>query len=557
MKHQPHDLLGRRHDPRIAILVCLAACQLPAQLAGQGGIVPQPPPTAVYWNRPPLQPNAFAPLPLGSIKPRGWLRRQLEIQARGLSGHLDEFWPDLGPNSGWLGGTGESWERGPYYTDGLVPLAFLLEDQRLLAKARRWVGWTLDNQRPDGAIGPDPARGRYDAAWQAQDWWPNMVMLKALTQFQEATADPRVIPLLTRYFAYHLAHADQRPLIRWAQMRWAEEVLSLVWLYNRTGDPKLLELARKLKAQGFDWNSHFANFRYTEKIRPEQANLSTHVVNNAMALKTAAVWWQISGDEADRRAAYRMLEVLDHYHLHPNGVHSGDEHYAGLDPSQGTETCAVVESMFSFEILSAILGDPVFGDRLERIAYNALPAPFKPDMWARQYDQQPNQVKCSIDKNRNWTTNRADANVFGLETNFGCCTANMHQGWPKFVAHMWMASREQGLAAIAWGPARVDARVRGGIAVTVLVDTDYPFDETVRLRIFPEKPVTFPLHLRIPGWARRAAIRIGSAKHSGVKAGAFHRIERLWRSGDSVEIVFPMEFEVERHWRNSLVVRRG
>ena len=542
---------GRGYGVIAAVLLAAGCSRTPPT-----EISPAPAPTAVHWNKEPLQPNAFAPLPLGSIKPRGWLRRQLEIQAGGLSGHLDEFWPDLGPDSGWLGGSGESWERGPYYLDGLVPLAFLLEDEALIAKARKWVNWTLENQRPGGAIGPDPGKGRFAQSWQSQDWWPNMIMLKALTQYQEATADPRVVPVMSRYFHHHLTQAAGRPLVRWAQMRWAEQILSLVWLYNRTGDRELLELARELKKQSFDWNAHFAGFRYPGKIRREDANLSTHVVNNAMAMKTSAVWWQVSGEPGDRDAVYRLFEVMDRSHLLPNGVHSGDEHYAGRDPSQGTELCAVVEGMFSLEILSAILGDPAFGDRLERIAFNALPATFKSDMWAHQYDQQPNQVKCSIDKNRNWTTNGPDANIFGLEPNFGCCTANMHQGWPKFVSHLWMASRDEGLAAIAYGPSRVDARVRGGVPAAIVQETEYPFRETIRLIVYPASPVSFPLHLRIPAWARGAAITLAGEAVAGVRPGTFHKIERHWNPGDVVELAFPMPVEAERHYRNSLVLRR-
>jgi len=137
-------------------------------------------------NRAPLQPSAFTMLPLGSIRPSGWLHEQLLLQARGLSGHLDETWEDVGPNSGWLGGNGESWERGPYYLDGLVPLAYLLDDGVLKQKAQRYIDWTLDHPSEDGMIGPK----------SNHDWWPRMVIAKALTQYQEATNDRRVIPVL-------------------------------------------------------------------------------------------------------------------------------------------------------------------------------------------------------------------------------------------------------------------------------------------------------------------------------------------------------------------------
>jgi DUF1680 family protein len=538
----------------------LAAAGAFGILAGaqtEAGTKPQPPPTQVYWNKAPLQDNAFAPLPLGSVKPRGWLAKQLRIQADGLSGHLDEFWPDLGPNSGWLGGAGESWERGPYYMDGLVPLAYLLADEKLAAKANKWVRWTLDNQRENGAIGPDPNRGKYAAEWQATDWWPNMVMLKALTQYQEATGDPRVVPLMSKYLKYHLKHAKDRPLVQWASYRSADQVLSIVWLYNRTGDRDLLELARILRPQSFDWKAHFADFQFPGKIAKKEAALKTHVVNNAMAMKTSAVWWQLSGEESDRAAIHRLLEVMDRHHGMPNGVHSGDEHYAGLDPSQGTELCAVVEGMFSLEQLLAILGEPAFGDRLERIAYNALPATFKSDMWAHQYDQQVNQVLCSIDKSRNWTTNGPDSNLFGLEPNFGCCTSNMHQGWPKFVSHLWMATRDEGLAAVAYGPSRVDAKVRGGVVVAIVQDTDYPFAGAIRLAVYPESPAAFPLRLRIPGWAKNASVRVAGKLARGVQPGTFHTIERTWKAGDKVELTLPMVLRAERHYRNSVVLARG
>ncbi len=515
------------------------------------------PPAAVVWNRAPLERNRLAPLPLGSVKPSGWLKNELRIQADGLSGHLDEFWPDLGPNSGWLGGTGESWERGPYFLDGLVPLAHLLDDARLKAKVERWVSWTLANQRESGDIGPERRKDAFKAEWQATDWWPNMVMLKVLMQHQEATGDPRVIPLMSRYFKHHLQEANRIPLVQWASFRSAEEMLAIIWLYNRTGDQELLDLARILRGQSFDWNRHFASFEFPEKVPREKTSLRTHVVNNAMALKTPGVWWSLFDQETNRRAVYAALETLDRYHGQANGTHAGDEHYAGLDPSQGTELCAVVEGMYSYEQLLAILGDAPLGDRLERLAFNALPATFKSDMWAHQYDQQVNQVLVSVDKGRNWTTNGPDSNIFGLEPNFGCCTANMHQGWPKFAAHLWMAAPEGGLAAVAYAPSTVRTLVGGGTPVTVETVTEYPFHDVIRMTVRPEKATRFALLLRIPQWAHGAEVRLGRSRQKGVSPGTFFRLDRTWRAGDTVSLRFPMPPRLERHYRQGVAVVRG
>src|SRR5262245_8258697 len=100
-----------------------------------------------------LLPRAFEPLPLGQVRAAGWLRSQLEIQANGLTGHLHEFWPDVA-RSQWVGGDVEGWERGPYWLDGLVPLAHLLDDGRLQSVAAYWVDRILESQRADGWLGP-------------------------------------------------------------------------------------------------------------------------------------------------------------------------------------------------------------------------------------------------------------------------------------------------------------------------------------------------------------------------------------------------------------------
>ena len=518
---------------------------------------PVSPPAGVVKNRAPLGGSAFYLLPLGSVRPAGWLRRQLQIQADGLGGHLDETWPDVGPNSGWLGGTGEAWERGPYFLDGVVPLAYLLDDPALKAKAQKYVDWTLNNAASTGMIGP---KGN-------DDWWPRMVMLKVLTQYHEATGDSRVIPVMDRYFAYQSSELPKCPLESWGKYRWQDELLSVAWLYNRTGKSELLRTAQLLHDQGYEWRSQFENFQYKEKqtaamLKVKEGTpllnraMETHGVNNAMALKSSAVWWLFSKNDADRAGVSRQLEMLDEYHGIPNGMFSADEHFAGRNPSQGIELCAVVEQMFSLEQALAILGDPSLGDRLEKIAFNALPGTFTDDMWAHQYDQEPNQIRCSL-RQRPWSTNGPESNLYGLEPNFGCCTANMHQGWPKLTSSLWMSDGEGGLVASVYAPSEVHATVGRGTPVVIDEETMYPFRSEIKLRIRSAESVHFPLRLRIPMWAEQSSVLVNGKRVGTPQVGSFAIIERRWQPDDKIEINLPMKPRLTHGYNKSATVERG
>jgi DUF1680 family protein len=397
-----------------------------------------------------------------------------------------------------------------------------------------------------------------------------MVMLKVLTQYSELTGDPRVIPVMEKYFRYQLQELPNRPLRDWGKFRWQDELLSVIWLYNRTGSPYLLDLAQMLHKQGFDWEAQFADFKYTKRMTSaildleegqglKDTALSTHGVNNGQAIKTGPVWSQVSGSDTDRPAVLRMISELNKYHGMPNGMFSCDEHLAGLDPSQGSELCTVVEYMFSLEHSLTILGDPSLGDRLEVLAFNALPGTLTDDMWAHQYDQQPNQVECSLHR-RPWSTNGPESNLFGLEPNFGCCTANFHQGWPKFANSLFMVSGGQqdreGLVAAVYAPCEVNT-VLQGTPIRVVEETGYPFKGAIHFTIMPATPVGFPLQLRIPAWATDATITVNGEKMPTPQPGSFARIERTWKENDQVILTLPMKPRVSRWFNNSIAIERG
>lgn len=505
-------------------------------------------------NRKPLAGNALIKLPLSSVKPTGWLEHQLRAQANGLTGHLDEFWPDI-INSAWKGGKGgDAWERTPYYLDGLVPLAYILDDSTLKAKAQPFIEWMLSSQRDDGWFGP----GQH---WET---WPQAVANKVLASYYEATGDERALNHIKNYFNYLAEMKPDFPAKDWRGQRAMEHAVTGYWLYRQTGDTKILKTIEKIQKNSPDWTSYYDKFPWDEQAvidgkiphNWDADGLTAHVVNNAMAFKYPGIYFQQSKKKKHKNASYMALQKYDAEHGQVGGRFSGDEHLSGHRPTQGTEMCAIVESMFSLEKLIQVFGDVAFADRLEMLAYNALPGTMTPDCWAHQYDQQANQVLCTVAK-REWSTNGDYSNIYGLMPNYPCCLANFHQGWPKFVEHMWYATPDDGLAAVTYGPNIVTAKVADGVDVRITQETNYPFSDTLHFKIELDNPTSFPLYFRIPRWAETLQCQIdGEAVQTDVKDG-FLFINREWRSGDEVQLLFPMKLKTERRYNDAIAITRG
>ncbi|MGA2538956.1 MAG: hypothetical protein ABSF53_23315 [Terracidiphilus sp.] len=175
-------------------------------------------------------------------------------------------------------------------------------------------------------------------------------------------------------------------------------------------------------------------------------------------------------------------------------------------------------------------------------------------------------MECSL-HHKPWVTDGPESNLFGLEPNFGCCTANFNQGWPKFAASLFMLSgdaesdKNDGLVAAVYAPCEARAMIRG-TPVHIVEETDYPFRETIRLTVNPATPLAFPLQLRIPAWADGATITVNGQSEPRPKAAGFPRarfavIERTWKSGDRVELKLPMPPRVSRWFHDSVAVERG
>ncbi len=500
-----------------------------------------------------LAPLAFTPLPLGALRPRGWLLNQLRIQLNGLSGHLDEFWPDVA-QSQWFGGSAEGWERAPYWLDGAIPLAWILDDATLKGRITRYVNFIVDHQRADGWYHVYPE----DAVAKRYDMWAILLVNKVLVQYHEATNDARVLDAVTKSLRALSTGLDRTPLYDWGRTRWFEGLISIYYVYQRRPEPWLLDLARKLRAQGVDFETLYTTNEDMKVPTPRRGlwKWTKHVVNAGMSPKAAALSWRLDQRANDRAWPRQMIEFLDRYHGQVNGMFTGDETLSGKNPLQGTELCSVVEFMYSLETLVAVFGDAYFADRLERVAFNALPATLSPDMWAHQYDQQVNQVQCTINPNHGWSSNGGEANLFGLEPNYGCCTSNMHQGWPKFAASQWMRTADSGFAAISYAPSQL-AVDGGGQTVEIVCDSAYPFRETIGITVRTERPTRFPVLLRIPAWSEGATVQIGDGATVPARAGTWHRVDREWRGSTSVTLRFPMKARVTTRYNDNVAIERG
>lgn len=512
--------------------------------------------TCYTANRAPLQQTRFIELPLGSIGADGWMLEMLRRQADGLTGHLDKLYPQVvGSRNGWLGGDGDQWERGPYWIDGLLPLAYILHDEDLIAKTTPWIEWALASAQPSGQFGPahnyPPEAGLQRD--NCEDWWPRMVVLKVLQQYYSATSDERVITLMTDYFRYQLENLDEKPLDNWtfwARYRGGDNLMCVYWLYNITGDKFLLDLGEKLYRQTEPFTEQFLERDRLTRIG------SIHSVNLAQGLKTPMVYWQYDHDKKYPLATAYALDDLYRYHGYPTGMFSGDEAIHGNNPTQGTELCTIVEYMFSLETLYKISGELRFADLLEKVAFNALPAQTSDDYMTRQYYQQVNQIS-SLRQPNNFDCDHAVDNCFGLLTGYPCCTANMHQGWPKFVQNSWYATLDGGLAAVQYIPTHLEAMVAGGEKVRFEQTTNYPFDYNVDIRLVSGE-ATFPLILRIPAWSTSHSIRVcGKEIDSKPDSEGLVRIERKWKAGDEVHIEFTPELKLTTWHENARTLERG
>jgi hypothetical protein len=492
-------------------------------------------------NRPPLQPSGLMKLPIGSIKPKGWLLHQLQAEARGMTGRLPEIsqWCKFEGNA-WTDpkGKGHSgWEELPYWLKGFGDLGYVLGDERIITEARRWIEAVLAGQEADGWFGP---LGLKTSLEGKPDLWPHMVMLNVLQSYYEYTADKRILPFMSKYFRWQLGVPEPDFMAGyWPRMRIGDNIESVYWLYNRTGEKWLLDLAAKIHRRGANWTDGIPDW---------------HGVNLSQGFREPGVYFLQTKEKKYLDAAERNYQtVMGLYGQYPGGGFGADEtcRKGYTDPHQGFETCSIVEFMHSFEMLTCISGRPVWADRYEELAFNSLPAALTSDQKALHYLTGANMVRLDKDNHAPGIQNNGTMLSYSPFAVYRCCQHNVSHGWPYYAEELFLATADNGLCASLYAACEVRAKVGDGTALRLVEETDYPFSDTIRMKIAAPKAVRFPLYLRVPRWCRKPVVDVNQqALKTGAGSLSYVVVDREWKDGDVVTLRLPMELGL-RVWKKN------
>ncbi len=494
-----------------------------------------------HTNQPPLVPQHLVKLPVGAVKPGGWLLKSLELQRDGLTGQLGEISAWLTKkNNAWLNKDGKGdwgWEEMPYWLKGYGNIAYALNDKKMIDETMIWVNGTLNSQRDNGDFGPFVIRKSNGK----RDLWAQMLMLFVLQSYYEHSQDTRVITHMTRYFKWQMTIPETDFLTDyWENSRGGDNLYSVYWLYNITKEPWLLDLANKI-------HRNTANWRLKNWLP------NWHNVNIAQCFREPATYYMQSKDPSDLQASYDNQKFIrEMFGQVPGGMFGSDENSRKgfVDPRQAVETCGMVEQMASDEIMMRITGDTHWAENCEDVAFNTFPAAFMPDYRALRYLVAPNMV-ISDSKNHNPGIDNPGPYLMMNPFSSRCCQHNHTSGWVYYAENLWMATPDNGLAAVFYSDSEVKAKVADGTEVRIITQTHYPFDEQVSMKVSVAKPTTFPLYFRIPAWADKATVKINN-QPVNVKAvaGQYVRIAGSWKNGDAIALSFPMKLQA-RTWEKN------
>lgn len=516
--------------------------------------------TRTFFNRAPLVKTRFAPLPVGAISAQGALRSRLLTLRAQLLDRCASLCPQAGERSAWFGGDLAGGMQAPQLMEASLLTAALTGDAPLREASLRLCMQVVSLQREDGSFGAE------DESFAARG-----AMLRALESAYSLSGDKQILTFMLRYMKFLKDELPAHPLSKEDALHTSDTLGAGVFLYNITGQKAILPVLTMLIAQGADYTSLFHTFPYRTPVtrtvsaaeleeslsREDEDGYYHHLLRTASAenlcegLRAAAYSGLVTGSGKHLSAPEVGLTRMMKAHGAPSGAITGTPLLAGRNPTSGVSTKALCELAASLEALLTCPDGQHVADQLETLIYNGAAAAIAPDGHGVQAVQQANQVR--ISREPRFEMAGEDANLFTCGD--GETLTALLCALPRFAMSQWLLSRDGGLCAMGYAPCSLRYRLNE-TTVRLDVSSDYPVSGTVRITLRLGADAAFPLHLRIPAWAKGAAAAVDGSTHAG-EPGGFLTINRQWHDGDEILLTLPMTVERIDSYHQSVSVARG
>ncbi len=485
----------------------------------------------------------FFPLVPGAVTPEGWIRDWAKDGAGGITGHLDEYSPTFG--EAWKGygfkargatANGGGWplEQCSYWLDGAIRLGYILQDSALIKKASTRLDTVVAGVLRGGEtfVYWLPKKALIDSTqgWVEFNSWAHSHMGRALVAYYQASGKEKVLQALTKvYRNYSLPKLIEH----FSAVSGSVNIDPMMDTYLMTGDPAILKNilsfgnTKTYQTLSDHWNAG--------KLQPG------HNVIYYENIRVPALLYLFTGKREDLSATLNALNWAESTNLLPVGVTSGEEFHAGIGATRNIETCDVSAAINTFNRLLQITGEEKYSDKIETIFFNAAPAPVARDFSTMCYYQSMNRYSNRLPGEEPGSPGKECFKFTKLGHPVLCCVANNCRIIPNYIMNMWMGTADHGLAATLYGPCKVKVKILEHITTEITCQTNYPFDETIRMSVKPSQAAEFPIYLHMPKWCLNPVIKVNEEILKIEKqSNGYVRLFRKWNENDLIELSLPM-----------------
>jgi len=457
------------------------------------------------------------------------------------------------------------------YLTGAVQVLRVTGDRTLKAWLKEFVRLLISFQDKDGYLGPWPKQFRLknvnSVGVEAWDTWGHYHIMLGLMLWHEETGDKKALAGATSMADLicrkYLGNKKPRLVDTYPaaiEMNQAP-VHSLAILYRKTKNERYLKMALQIVDEfgAKDYDTYRAGvlagdylnqaLRGTEFFRtPKPRWESLHPI-----MGMAELYW-ITGEDRYRQAFKQIWWSIVKLDRHNNGGFSSDEQTQGNPYNFGAieSCCTIAWIAMSVEMLK-MTGNSIVADEIELSTWNSILGMHSSTGRWTTYNTPMNGLR------RGHTTDNVASHFREGSPELSCCSTNSPRGFGMLSDWALMKDGE-GLILNYYGPSAMTAKLKPGLSVTLVQETDYPVEGRVVLRVTPSKTAEFALKLRIPHWSRSTSVRLNGKAISNVKPGQYAVINRKWKPNDRIVLDLDLSLHYwigEKECRGLTSVYRG